>query len=57
MRPSNVIKGALFLCGIDILFNEGRVTREIICFFTTRAKKLKIESLSEEELVDLCFGC
>jgi len=54
---NNIIKGALFLCGIDILFNEGRVTREVITFFKIRAKKLKIETPSEEELVDLCFGC
>lgn len=53
----DIIKNALFLCGIDILFNEGRVTKEVINLFKIRAKKLKIESTSEEELADLCFGC
>jgi hypothetical protein len=53
----NIIKGVLFLCGVDILFNEGRVTREVICLFKIRAKKLKIETTSEEELNDLMFGC
>lgn len=54
---NNIIEGALLLCGIDILFNEGRVTREVINFFKIRTKKLKIESTSENELADLCFGC
>ncbi len=54
---NNIIKSTLFLCGIDILFNEGRVTREVINLFKIRAKKLKIESTSEDELADLCFGC
>ena len=53
----NITKGVLLLCGIDIVFNKCRLIKEVICFFTTRAKKLKIEPSSEEELVDLCFGC
>ena len=57
MRPSDVIKGALILCGIDILFNEGRVSMAVINCFKARTKKLIIESVSEEELKDMMFGC
>ncbi len=47
----DIIKGALFLCSIDILFNEGHVTREVINFFKIRAKNLKKSQHQKKNLI------
>ena len=52
----NLLEGATMLCGIDILFNKGRIIRDIINLYNIRIKKLETKSVSEE-LKDMMFGC